>query len=78
MQATVCGKVKEESLYPALDATAELIDRVERLYFKERFIKQGDRNELKRLVSHSYIWIEDEVKLPHLIIGGITFEAMKK
>jgi IS605 OrfB family transposase len=49
MQATVCGKVKDESLYPALDATAELINRVERLYFKERFIKQGDRNELKRL-----------------------------
>ena len=48
MQATVCGKIKDSSLYPALDATARLMDKVERLYFKERYIKHRDRNELKR------------------------------
>ena len=48
MQATVCGKIKDASLYSALDATARLMDKVERIYFRERFVKHGDRNELKR------------------------------
>jgi len=48
MQATVCGKIKDASLYSALDATASLMDKVERIYFRERFVKHGDRNELKR------------------------------
>jgi len=54
MQATVCGKIKDTSLYPALDATAHLTDKVERLYFKERYIKHGDRNDLKRLFLKNY------------------------
>jgi len=48
MQATVCGKIKDASVYSALDATASLMDKVERIYFRERFVKHGDRNELKR------------------------------
>jgi|GEM_PF-3889839 len=48
MQVTVCGKIKDISMYPALDGTAELMARVERLYFRERYIKGGEPNELKR------------------------------
>jgi len=48
MQVTVCGKIKDTSLYPVLDATSHLMDKVERLYFKERYIKHADRNGLKR------------------------------
>ena len=48
MQATVCGKIKDTYIYSALDATARLMDKVERIYFRERFVKHGDRNELKR------------------------------
>jgi hypothetical protein len=47
MQVTVCGKIKDTSLYPVLDATSHLMDKVERLYFKERYIKHADRNGLK-------------------------------
>jgi IS605 OrfB family transposase len=54
MQATVCGKIKDASLYPALDATASLMDKVERIYFRERFVKHGDRNELKRAFLKKY------------------------
>ena len=48
MQGTVCGKIKDISMYPALDGTAELMARVERLYFRERYVKRGEPNELKR------------------------------
>src|SRR5271169_793360 len=48
MQVTVCGKIKDISMYPALDGTAELMARVERLYFRERYVKRGEPNELKR------------------------------
>src|SRR5664279_3924101 len=54
MQATVCGKIKDASLYSALDATASLMDKVERIYFRERFVKHGDRNELKRAFLKEY------------------------
>src|SRR5664279_2370529 len=54
MQTTVCGKIKDPSLYPALDATARLMDKVERIYFRERFVKHGDRNELKRAFLKKY------------------------
>ncbi len=54
MQITVCGKIKDTSLYPALEATSALMDKVERLYFKERYIKHGDRNELKRSFLKRY------------------------
>jgi hypothetical protein len=54
MQATVCGKIKDTSLYSALDATARLMDKVERIYFRERFVKHGDRNELKRAFLKEY------------------------
>ncbi len=47
MQATVCGKVKDVSLYRLLDSTA-IHEKVERIYLRERFIKHGDRNDLKR------------------------------
>ena len=35
-------------MYPSLDATAELMERVEHLYFRERYVKRGEPNELKR------------------------------
>jgi len=54
MQVTVCGTIKDASLYPALDAAAFLMDRVERIYFRELFVKHGDRNELKRLFLKQY------------------------
>ena len=54
MQATVCGKIKDTSLYSALDAAASLIDKVERIYFREHFVKHGDRNELKRAFLKEY------------------------
>jgi len=54
MQATVCGKIKDTSVYPILDATAYLMDKVERIYFRERFVKHGDRNELKRSFLKRY------------------------
>jgi len=54
MQATVCGKIKDASVYSALDATASLMDKVERIYFRERFVKHGDRNELKRAFLKEY------------------------
>ena len=38
MQATVCGKIKNASLYSALDATASLMYKVERIYFREHFV----------------------------------------
>jgi hypothetical protein len=54
MQATVCGKIKDTSLYLALDATAHLMNKVERVYFRKRYIKHGDRNELKRSILKRY------------------------
>ena len=54
MQVTVCGKIKDTSLYPVMDATSHLMDKVERLYFKERYIKHADRNGLKRLFLKEY------------------------
>ena len=54
MQVTVCGKIKDTSLYPVLDATSHLMDKVERLYFRERYIKHADRNGLKRLFLKEY------------------------
>ena len=54
MQVTVCGKIKDTSLYPVLDAKSHLMDKVERLYFKERYIKHADRNGLKRLFLKEY------------------------
>ena len=54
MQVTVCGKIRNTSLYPVLDATSHLMDKVERLYFKERYIKHADRNGLKRLFLKAY------------------------
>ena len=54
VQATVCGNIKDTSLYPAVDATAHLMDKVERVYFRERFVKHGDRNELKRSFLKQY------------------------
>ena len=54
MQVTVCGKIKDTSLYPVLDPTSHLMDKVERLYFKERYIKHADRNGLKRLFLKEY------------------------
>src|SRR5208283_2724359 len=54
MQVTVCGKIKDISMYPALDGTAELMERVERLYFRERYIKGGEPNELKRRFLKEY------------------------
>jgi IS605 OrfB family transposase len=54
MQATVCGKIKDTSIYSALDATARLMDKVERIYFRERFVKHGNRNELKRAFLKKY------------------------
>ena len=50
----MCGKIKDTSLYPALDATARLMDKVERIHFRERFVKHGDRNELKRAFLKEY------------------------
>jgi len=54
MQVTLCGRIKDKSLYPALDATAKLMEQVERLYFRERFIKHGQPNELKRQFLKEY------------------------
>ena len=54
MQVTVCGKIKDTSLYPVVDATSHLMDKVERLYFKELYIKHADRNGLKRLLLKEY------------------------
>ncbi len=54
MQTTVCGKIKDASLYPALYAIAHLMDKVERIYFRERFVKHGDRKELKRSFLKKY------------------------
>jgi hypothetical protein len=54
MQVTVCGKITDTSLYPVVDATSHLMDKVERLYFKERYIKHADRNGLKRLFLKEY------------------------
>src|ERR1035438_5216701 len=48
MKATVCGKVKDISLYTILIEIAQHMDRVERLYFRERYIHGKDRNGLKR------------------------------
>ena len=54
MKVTLCGKVKDVSLYPVFDATADRLDKVERLYFRERFIKQGEPNDLKRSFLKEY------------------------
>ena len=54
MQATVCGKIKDASLCVALDVTASLMAKIERIYFRERFVKRGDRNELKRAFLKKY------------------------
>jgi len=50
MQVTVCGKIKDTSLYPVLDATSHLMDKVERLYFKERYIKHADRKRAETVI----------------------------
>jgi len=48
MQATVCGKIKDASVYSALDATASLWIRLSVSISGSVFVKHGDRNELKR------------------------------
>jgi IS605 OrfB family transposase len=48
MKITICGKVKNKQLYNALSNIAAVMGRVERMYFRDRYIVGKNANELKR------------------------------
>ena len=56
-----------------MDATARLMDKVERIYFRERFVKHGDRNELKRAFLKEYgitgRQLSNTVRLAYVIVS---------
>ena len=52
MQVTGCGKIKDISLYPALDATAKLMERAERLYFRNLLLSKAFREGVEVIGSN--------------------------
>jgi len=66
MQVTGCGKIKDTSLYPVLDATSHLMDKVERLYFKERYIKTRRQERAETVIPEGIRYYGQTAKRDHL------------
>jgi len=53
MQVTVCGKIKDTSLYPVLDAKSHLMDKVERL------LLQGTLHQTRRQERAETVFLKE-------------------